>query len=103
MKKIALFLVGLAAYAAAAAPVSPGRAARVAQAFIGGQAKGVVPIQVKHGWEYSGIYLFGLGGKGFVLVAADDVASIPIRSRSVLNTEGGGGGVGTELWGIDAA
>lgn len=75
MKRIALVLSCLAAGLAGwANPVSPDRAALVANNLLTGSGKGLSVTRVTEGWTYSGIYLFEGREQGFVLVSADDAA-----------------------------
>ncbi len=73
---------------AAAAPVNPKRAARVAQNFYASLsgAKGNTTLTATPAeWLYKGIYLFAAAEGGFVLVAADDAVR-PILGYSLTGT-----------------
>ena len=76
-KNLILALAVLMLGTASAGPVTPKRAATVAQNFFNALSttKGNTQLELSNSpWQYDGIYLFTATDGGFVLVAADDAA-----------------------------
>ena len=76
-KNLMLALAVLMLGTASAGPVTPKRAATVAQNFFNtvSATKGGTQLELNSNqWQYEGIYLFTATNGGFVLVAADDAA-----------------------------
>ena len=87
-KNLILALAVLMLGTASAGPVTPKRAATVAQNFFNtvSAIKGNIHLELSNTqWQYDGIYLFTATDGGFVLVAADDAVR-PILGYSITGT-----------------